>query len=400
MARLTPVSPRNISAAAVTQSQAKIDHDMMGIALVMARLGLGTTAPNPSVGAVLVDPESGEVIARGTTDRGGRPHAEPVAIVRAGGRARGATMYVTLEPCSHTGKTPPCADAIIASGVKRVVAAIQDPDPRVAGRGLARLRAAGITVSHGLRAGEAHALTFGHIARVTERRPLVQLKLALGPDGCVPQGTGQAPVFVTGLEARAAGHLLRAQADAIMVGHGTVSADNPDLTCRLPGLAGRSPVRVVLAREGVDLAGTRLSASADRVPLLVVVGQGLGAERAAAMTACGARVLPALSVGGRLWLPSVLEMLAAEGITRLLVEGGPALWRSFAEAGIADEVVVFIAQAARPDWQGDPLTLAASHLGALPHSVVDVRSCGADLMVRLRVSKPCAERVAPWSALL
>ncbi|MEQ1695329.1 MAG: bifunctional diaminohydroxyphosphoribosylaminopyrimidine deaminase/5-amino-6-(5-phosphoribosylamino)uracil reductase RibD [Hyphomicrobiaceae bacterium] len=369
--------------------QAAFDHHMMGVSLAMARRGLGLTAPNPSVGAVIVDPMTGEVIARGTTAAGGRPHAEPVAIARAGARARGATLYVTLEPCSHQGHTPPCADGAIAAGIARVVCAIEDPDPRVAGRGLDKLRKAGIAVTRGVRAAEAHWVTLGHIARVSERRPFVQLKLALGPDGAVPLGGGGKPVFVTSAEARGLGHLLRAQADAILVGRGTVEADDPDLTCRLPGLAGRSPMRVVLARHGLDLAGTKLAARADRVPLVVVTGPDVRMETQ------GARVWPSLVVGGALWLPAVLEKLAAEGVTRLLVEGGPAIWRAFAQAGLVDEVVLFAA-----GGEGQPLVLARRHLGALPLRVQDGRRIGPDQVWRLVCEQRVAKGQVPWSPLL
>ena len=363
---------------------------MMGIALTMARRGLGRTAPNPSVGAVLVDPGTGEVIARATTAEGGRPHAEPVAIERAGERAKGATLYVTLEPCSHQGVTAPCADGAITAGIARVVCAIEDPDPRVAGRGLDRLRKAGIAVTRGVRAAEAHWVTLGHIARVSERRPFVQLKLALGADGAVPLGAGGQPIFVTSPEARGLGHVLRAQADAILVGRGTVIADNPDLTCRLPGMTTRSPMRVVLARKGLELAGTKLAASADRVPLVVVTGPD------ARMDVHGARVWPSLVVGGALWLPAVLEKLAAEGATRLLVEGGPAIWRAFAQAGLVDEVVMFVA-----GGEGEPLALAERHLGSLTLGVQDSRRIGPDRVWRL----VCEQRAGvkgqvPWSPLL
>lgn len=372
--------------------QAAFDHHMMGIALAMARRGLGTTAPNPSVGAVIVDAATGEVIARGTTAAGGRPHAEPVAIARAGERSRGATMYVTLEPCSHIGHTAPCADAVVTAGISRVVCAIEDPDPRVAGRGLDRLRKAGIAVTRSVRAAEAHWLTLGHIVRVSERRPFVQLKLALGADGSVPRGNGGNPVFVTSPQARGLGHMLRAQADAILIGRGTVIADDPDLTCRLPGLAARSPTRIVLARDGLDLADTRLAASAARVPLAIVTGPG---ANPASMTALGARVWPSLMVGGQLWLPAVLEKLAAEGFTRLLVEGGPTIWRAFAQAGLVDEVVLFAARGA-----GDPLALAARHLGHLPLTVSDDRPIGPDRVWRLVNQKPGIATRQPWSSLL
>ncbi len=227
-------------------SHAQTDLANMDLALRMAWRGVGRTGANPSVGAVIVDAITGEIIARGTTAEGGRPHAETQAIARAGERARGATMYVTLEPCSHFGKTPPCADAVVDAGIARVVVGVEDPDLRVSGRGIERLRRAGIEVVTGVLAAECRRATLGHIRRVTLNRPFVQVKLAVGADGLVPHGEGGKPVWVTGPEARAQAHLLRAQADAILIGIGTARADDPDLTCRLPGMAARSPLRVVL----------------------------------------------------------------------------------------------------------------------------------------------------------
>ena len=320
------------------------DNRMMAIALAMAERGIGRTAPNPSVGAVIVDETTGEVISRGWTQPGGRPHAETEAIARAGERARGATIYVTLEPCSHHGKTAPCAEAIIAAGLKRAVCAILDPDPRVSGRGMRMLRAAGVQVTRGVLAERAHRVTRGHILRVTERRPLVQLKLALGLDGSVPRGEAGRPVWATGADARAHGHLLRARADAILVGSGTVGDDDPELTCRLPGMADRSPVRVVLAGRQLPALATKLVQTARRTPVWVFAGADADAAATAALAAHGCRILPVTAMDGRPWLPAVCEALVAEGTTRLLVEGGPTLWRGFAMAGLVDEVYCYRAQ--------------------------------------------------------
>lgn len=362
------------------------DRHMMGIALTMARRGLGRTAPNPSVGSVLVDPASGTVLARATTAPGGRPHAEPLAIGAAGSNARGATLYVTLEPCSHHGQTAPCAEAIVAAGIARVVCGIEDPDPRVAGRGLAHLRSAGIAVERGVRAAEAHDVTRGHITRVTQRRPFVQLKLALDRDGAVPRGAGAAPTFVTSPQARALGHLLRAEADAILVGHGTVVADDPELTCRLPGMLDRSPRRIVLARRGVDLAPTRLTTTLAAAPLTVFSAEGLMVDMARSMEAAGASVELVQCVGGEIWLPSVLERLAGGGITRLLVEGGPGVWHSFARAGLIDEVVLFKAGAAdvpaTAAWQAAQRD-ASRLLADIQFERADERRIGPDRMWRL-----------------
>lgn len=366
------------------------DRHMMALALRAARTGLGTTAPNPCVGAVIADETTGEVIATARTAPGGRPHAEPLATAAARERARGKTVYVTLEPCSHFGKTPPCVDAIVAAGLARVVIAQEDPDPRVAGRGVALLREAGIAVTRGVLTDEARWVTRGHIVRVTERRPFIQLKLALGADGVVPRGASGAPLFVTGEIARAHGHMLRARADAILVGAGTVRDDNPDLRCRLPGLAARSPIRVVVAGEHLPSASSRLATTALEVPVWIMSSaRTLQANRAEAesLKEAGCRLFTVGEVGGRPWLPAVCEALVAEGITRLLVEGGPTLWRGFAELGLVDEVRLFRAlagcepppSAAPPD----PAVLSGLLPGLQLHAV-DSRRLGPDRLTTLR----------------
>jgi diaminohydroxyphosphoribosylaminopyrimidine deaminase/5-amino-6-(5-phosphoribosylamino)uracil reductase len=221
------------------------DTRFMQLALALGRRGLGRTWPNPSVGAIIV--KDGVIVGRGWTQPGGRPHAEVEALRRAGEAARGATLYVTLEPCSHVGKSPPCADAVIAAGIARVVSAIEDPNPEVAGQGHARLRAAGISVEVGLGAADAARDHAGHFRRIRDKRPHVILKLAVSADEKIGAAGGK-PVAITGEAAKARVHLLRAQCDAILVGIGTVQADDPQLDCRLPGMEKRSPVRVVLDR--------------------------------------------------------------------------------------------------------------------------------------------------------
>ncbi|MGH7115700.1 MAG: bifunctional diaminohydroxyphosphoribosylaminopyrimidine deaminase/5-amino-6-(5-phosphoribosylamino)uracil reductase RibD, partial [Stellaceae bacterium] len=218
----------------------------MRTALALARRGLGAVWPNPAVGCVIIS--QGRVVGRGWTQPGGRPHAETEALRRAGGAARDATAYVSLEPCCHWGRTPPCADALIKAGVRRVVIALEDPDPRVAGNGIARLRAAGLAVEIGPGAEDAAEINAGFLTRQRLGRPLVTLKLATSLDGRIATGSGESQ-WITGPPARQRAHLLRARHDAVMVGTGTVLADDPELTCRLPGLGHRSPLRVVLDRR-------------------------------------------------------------------------------------------------------------------------------------------------------
>jgi len=318
------------------------DRRFMEMALTMARRGFGTTAPNPCVGAVIVDTR-GVICGRGWTQPGGRPHAEVEALARAGDRARGATLYVTLEPCSHTGKSPPCADAVIKAGIRRVVVGLFDPDERVAGRGVERLKEAAIEVDEDVMAGEPALLkpALGHVLRIMEQRPFVQLKLATSRDGLIAPGEGK-PVWVTGEQARARGHLLRAQADAILVGAGTVRADNPSLDCRLPGLESRSPVRVVMDSQLSMSPQSAMLQMPQKAPVWIVHGGKAGSRTVKGLTGQGAQLIKvAKHKTNGLDLPQTLEALAARGITRLLVEGGPTMARSFVKAKLVDEVVLF-----------------------------------------------------------
>jgi diaminohydroxyphosphoribosylaminopyrimidine deaminase / 5-amino-6-(5-phosphoribosylamino)uracil reductase len=313
------------------------DQRFMELALTLGRRGQGRTWPNPAVGAVVV--RDGVIVGRGWTQAGGRPHAEPEALARAGEAARGATLYVTLEPCSHIGKSPPCADAIIAAGIARVVSAIEDPNPEVAGQGHARLRAAGITVDVGLGAVEAAHDHAGHFRRVRDKRPHVILKLALSPDDKIGAAGGK-PLAISGEAAKARVHLLRAQCDAILVGVGTVLSDDPLLTCRLPGMEARSPVRVVLDRS-LRIPGTsRLVHSARETPLWVMTSSLAEAPAATKLGAAGAeviRIATATTASPGLDLAAVLHALSEKGITRLLVEGGARVASSFVAAGLVDE---------------------------------------------------------------
>ncbi|MCP1844134.1 diaminohydroxyphosphoribosylaminopyrimidine deaminase/5-amino-6-(5-phosphoribosylamino)uracil reductase [Bradyrhizobium sp. USDA 4524] len=312
------------------------DLRFMQLALALGRRGLGRTWPNPAVGAVIV--KDGVIVGRGWTQAGGRPHAEVEALRRAGGAARGATLYVTLEPCSHFGRSPPCADAVVAAGLARVVSAIEDPNPEVAGQGHAKLRAAGIAVDVGLCAEEAARDHAGHFRRIRDKRPHVILKLAVSADDKIA-ASGRKPVTITGEAARTRVHLLRAQSDAILVGIGTVKADDPLLTCRLPGMAVRSPVRLVLDRALRISGDSRLVHSARETPLWVLTSDMAEAPAAVKLGAAGAQVIRvAASAPQGLDLPSVLHALAEKGISRLLVEGGSRVANSFVAAGLVDEI--------------------------------------------------------------
>ena len=320
-----------------TRETKAADRRFMQLALTLGRRGQGRTWPNPAVGAVVVN--DGIIVGRGWTQPGGRPHAEPVALAQAGEAARGATLYVTLEPCSHLGKSPPCADAVIAAGIKRVVSAIEDPNPEVAGQGHARLRAAGIAVDIGLCALEAARDHAGHFRRVRDHRPHVMLKLAVSRDDKIA-AAGRKQVAITGEAAKARNRCMRAQSDAILVGIGTVLADDPLLTCRLPGMEARSPVRVVLDRALRIQGNSRLVGSARATPLWVMTSNLAEAPAAAILGAAGAQVIRLETRAGPqpgLDLPAVLRALAEKGITRLLVEGGARVASSFVSAGLVDE---------------------------------------------------------------
>ena len=330
-------------------------------ALRLAMRGLGQVAPNPAVGCVIV--RDGVVVGRGWTARGGRPHAEALALAQAGDRARGATVYVTLEPCAHHGQTPPCADALIAAGVSRVVCAIVDPDERVNGNGLDRLEAAGIEVVNGICETEALEANRGFFLRITEGRPTVSLKIAESADGFVAPANGQHQ-WITSAPARAHGHLLRATHDAIMIGIGTALADDPLLTCRLDGLEDRSPLRVVLDSRLRLPPDSQLVLTAGTAPVLVFTAKaGAGSDLGSVEVV---RQDPAD-------LGRVLHTLAGRGVTRLLVEGGPALHRSLLAAGLVDHIYRYRA----PLVLGSGIQSALKDVGA---SRIERRMIGPDVL--------------------
>jgi diaminohydroxyphosphoribosylaminopyrimidine deaminase / 5-amino-6-(5-phosphoribosylamino)uracil reductase len=312
------------------------DHEWMRAALALARRGLGNVWPNPAVGCVIVG--DGRVVGRGWTQPGGRPHAETEALCRAGAAARGATAYVSLEPCAHWGQTPPCADALIKAGVRRVVVALDDPDPRVAGAGIERLRRAGITVATGIRSDEAAELNAGFLMRQRLGRPLVTLKLATSLDGRIATATGESR-WITAPPARALAHSLRASHDAIMVGTGTVIADDPQLTCRLPGLENRSPVRVVLDRLLRIPPQARVIAEARTAPTWVLTSCAADPARRVALVETGAvPIKVAIDADGGVNLAAALAALGGRGLTRVLVEGGGRLAAALLRARLVDRL--------------------------------------------------------------
>ncbi len=362
------------AATAPPPADPALDRRFMELALALGGRGLGNTWPNPAVGAVVV--KDGLILGRGWTQPGGRPHAETEALKRAGRAARGATMYVTLEPCSHQGKTPPCADAIIRAGIARVVSALEDPNPEVAGQGHAKLRERGVAVEIGLGTEVAARQHAGHIRRIRDHRPHVMLKLALSADGKAG-AAGRKPVAITGEEARQWVFRMRARSDAILVGIGTVMSDDPALTCRLPGMAERSPVRVVLdARLKVPMpSGVVATARGTRTWVFGAPDASRIAEDV--LRQKGVEVFRVKAANGRLDLAEVLKVLADRGITRLMVEGGPTVAASFVRADLVDEAALFrapkdIGADGTDALDGLPLTALTDRLKPLASEQVGV----------------------------
>lgn len=321
----------------MTKTSEPIDTQLMNAALGLARRGLGNTSPNPAVGCILAAPHmANRIVGRGWTQPGGRPHAETEAIARAGAAgdlARGATAYVTLEPCCHQGKTPPCTDAIIAAGIKRVVIATEDPDPRVAGKGIAALKEAGLDVEIGLLREEANCINAGFNKRISANRPHITLKTATSLDGRIATHSGHSQ-WITGELARNFGHALRARNDAVVTGMGTVRADNPSLNCRLPGLGDASPVRVVLDPRGETPDDSNLITTASQTPTWIITGRD-----ARSSWNDGVSVFQLdLDDTGRLEPVAVSALLAGQGINRVLLEAGAKLNASFLAAGLVDEI--------------------------------------------------------------
>ncbi len=317
---------------------AEDDLNHMRAALVLARRGLGTTWPNPSVGCVLV--RDGRVVGRGYTGSHGRPHAEPTALSMAGEAARGATAYVTLEPCCHWGQTPPCTDALIGAGVTRVVIATLDPDKRVDSQGVARLREVGIAVEHGLLEQEARDDLEGFFLRVGHARPMVTLKLATTLDGKIATSSGESQ-WITGSEARRVAHVLRGRHDAVLAGVGTVMADDPELTCRIPGYRPTPVVRVIVdSHLRTSLTG-RLARTAGEAPLWFLVRDGVDAHRRKVFEDLGATVIDVKSGEAGIDMADGMRALASAGLTRVLAEGGGQVAASLVRAGLVDRIAWF-----------------------------------------------------------
>ena len=316
------------------------DIDFMQAALALAARGAGRTAPNPMVGAVVV--RDGKIVGSGYHRQAGGPHAEVFALEAAGKLAAGAALYVTLEPCNHFGRTPPCTERILAAGIRRVVVAMADPNPKVAGGGCARLRAAGLTVETGLCAQAAARLNEAWVKFVLTGRPFVVLKCAATMDGRIATRTGDSR-WVTGPAARARVHRLRSEMDAIMVGIGTVLNDDPRLTARLPGGSGRDPVRIVLDTHLRMPASARMLNLDSNAETLIVCGSGVDAARRHPLEAVGARLVPCAVAAGGLDLAALMPVLGARGITSVLVEGGARVSASALAAQVVDKVMFFYA---------------------------------------------------------
>jgi diaminohydroxyphosphoribosylaminopyrimidine deaminase/5-amino-6-(5-phosphoribosylamino)uracil reductase len=329
------------------------DAHFLALALRLAARGLGRTWPNPAVGCIVV--KDGHIVGRGWTQPGGRPHAEVEALRRAGDQALGATVYVTLEPCAHYGRTPPCTMALLHAGVRRVVAATQCPDRRVDGKGIAQLRQAGVEVTLGPLRAEAEALNAGFFLKERSGRPLVTLKLATSLDGRIATRSG-ASRWITGEEARTRAHWLRATHDAIMIGSGTALADDPSLTCRLPGLEDRSPVRVVLDGRLRLPATSQLALTASDVPTWLVTRRAGPPERVEALRRLGVELIEVKAErAGGLALDDVLAALASRGITRVLVEGGARLATALLRRGLIDRLA----------WVQAPIIIGGDGLAAI-----------------------------------
>lgn len=355
------------------------DHEFMGQALLLAERGLYTTTPNPRVGCVVV--KDGAVVGTGWHEKAGMPHAEVLALKAAGERVRGATLYLNLEPCSHHGRTPPCVDAIIAAGVKRIVAAIQDPNPKVAGKGFAKLRAAGVAVEHGLKEDEARELNIGFFVRMTRGRPWVRMKIAASLDGRTALANGKSQ-WITGESARTDGHRWRARACAVLTGFGTVRDDNPQLNVRGVDTP-RQPLKIVVDSKFETSPSARLL----REGKTLVAGAVNDAKKIAALEAVGAETVIIPNAGGKVELFKLMEELARRELNEIHVEAGTKLNGSLLQAGVVDELLVYLApsvigDAGRGMFSLPELTELSQATGL---KIREVERIGADIRVLARI---------------
>ena len=355
-----------------------IDSHFMEGALALARRGLGNVWPNPAVGCVIVN--DGHIVGRGWTSPGGRPHAETQAIKRAGSSTKGATAYVTLEPCAHTGKTPPCADALVNAGIKRVVIAATDPDPRTAGKGMQKLKDAGIDVSHGVLENDAKYINAGFFNLINKQKPIFSLKVAASSDGCIASAPG-VETNITGAIARNCGHMLRASHDAVLFGIGTLLTDDPEYTCRLPGMEKQTPVRALLDSQLRISLNAKILSTLDRNELWIFCGPNPDVNKVSTLEDMGALVIAADKVDndGRPDLEWLAKYFGKKGITRVLVEAGATLNAAFMKAGLIDRI----------HWFEAPIKLGENSLKAFTHmdvakenilgfQMVDKRTLGID----------------------
>jgi len=372
----------------MTNAPATTDQRFMAAAIRLARRNEGLTGTNPSVACVLVrqDGNGPYIIGSGVTAVGGRPHAEPIALAEAGDLAKGATAYVTLEPCAHHGRTPPCARTLIDAGVARVVTAVTDPDERVNSAGHAMLIKAGIEVSENCLTEEALTGLAAYMNRKINNRAYVTLKLALSADGHIGiAGRGQVPI--TGEIARSQTHLMRARHHAILVGAGTVIADDPDLTCRLPGLENRSPVRIILDPNGKAPLASRVFQSARKVRTLLVTPFVADAKRRADLTDLGVEHFPCEIVAGRVALPELLEDLASIGILSVMVEGGAEIARSFLAEHHVDEQVLFHSIKPIAESGAEMISAPAEALAEIGSAtIIETLALGDDTMTRYKLT--------------
>lgn len=362
-----------------------LDRRFLNAAIELGYNCIGRTAPNPSVGAIIVryDSDRPKVVGRGVTGDGGRPHGEVAALNEAGKLAQGATCYVSLEPCAHHGKTPPCVEALLHAGIARVVIATEDPDPRVKGRGTAYLRENGITVFENVESAKALRANLGHIKRVQLGRPAVTLKLAVSKDGKIGR-KGEGFIRITNDLSRKSVHAMRARSDTVLVGIGTILADDPDLTCRLPGLESWSKPRLILDTKAQTPLDAKLFDKIDDVPVHIVVGAEADESKVIALEERGAGLIRMENIGKELVLESLLMRLAEEGMTNLFVEGGQQVASAFLDAGFVDRVHLFHGQEELGDAESIyPLTENRDISQALPAAgfeIVETANYDGDLL--------------------